>query len=71
MTDIPPALRDDLTTYLLCSSPDRARIIAELVQRNPGMAEIFMDFEADDDPDTVGDRATDQPTSSKLTKTVA
>jgi hypothetical protein len=28
---IPPALRDDLITYLFCSSPDRARIIAELL----------------------------------------
>jgi hypothetical protein len=33
--EIPPALRDDLLTYLFCSSPDRARIIAELLARTP------------------------------------
>jgi hypothetical protein len=47
--DIPPALRDDLITFLLCDSPDRARIISELVERNPGIAELLMDLEADDD----------------------
>jgi hypothetical protein len=46
--DIPPALRDDLISYLLCTSPDRARIIADLIQRNPGMGELLMDLEADD-----------------------
>jgi len=30
---IPPSLRDDLITYLFCTSPDRARIIAELLVR--------------------------------------
>jgi hypothetical protein len=33
---IPPALRDDLITYLLCTSPDRARIIAERWNGTPG-----------------------------------
>ena len=35
---ISPALRDDLLAYLLCTSPDRARLIAELTARNPGIA---------------------------------
>ena len=47
--DISPALRDDLLAYLLCTSPDRARLIAELTVRNPGIAELLMDLEADDD----------------------
>ena len=52
--EIPPTLRDDLLTYLFCTSPDRARIIAELVQRNPGIADLLMDLEADEAtcPDT-------------------
>lgn len=44
---IPPALRDDLLTDLLCTSPDRARIIAELLVRNPG-GRLLIDLEADD-----------------------
>jgi hypothetical protein len=31
------------------TSPDRARIIGELVARNPGMADLLMELEADDD----------------------
>ena len=46
---ISPALRDDLLTYLLCTSPDRARLIAELTERNPGIAELLINLEADDD----------------------
>jgi len=34
VTEIAPALRDDLLAYLFCTSPDRARIIAELLVRN-------------------------------------
>lgn len=49
MPDIPPAIRDDLLTYLFCTSPDRARIIAELLVRNPGLGELLADLEADDD----------------------
>lgn len=45
---VPPALRDDLLTYLFCTSPDRARII-ELLVRNPGIGELLADLEADDD----------------------
>jgi hypothetical protein len=45
---IPPALRDDLITYLLCTSPDRARIVGELTARNPGIANLLADLEADD-----------------------
>ena len=34
---------------MLCTSPDRARLIAELIERNPGIADLLMDLEADDD----------------------
>ena len=47
--EIPPALRDDLLTYLFWTSPDRARIIAELLVKNPGMGGLLADLEADDD----------------------
>jgi hypothetical protein len=47
--NIPDPLRDDLPRYLFCTSPDRARIIAELMDRNPGIAELLMDLEADND----------------------
>jgi hypothetical protein len=47
--DIPPGLRDDLIAYLLCDSPDRARLISELTTRNPGMADLLMDLETDDE----------------------
>ncbi len=48
-SSLPPALRDALLTYLSCTSPDRARIIAELLVRKPGMGELLADLEADDD----------------------
>jgi hypothetical protein len=48
-THIPDALRDDLLTYLFCTSPDRARIIAKLMVRNPGIGDLLADLEADDD----------------------
>jgi len=44
---IPVDLRDDLITYLFCDSPDRARIVAELLVRNPGMGDLLADLEAD------------------------
>ena len=47
--DISPALRDDLLAYLLCTSPDRARLIAELTARNPRIANLLMDLESDDE----------------------
>jgi hypothetical protein len=47
--DIPPALRDDLIAYLLCDSPDRARIISELLVRNPGMGDLLAELESDDE----------------------
>ena len=47
--DISPALRDDLLARLLCPSPDRARLIAGMTARNPGIADLLMDLEADDD----------------------
>jgi hypothetical protein len=33
----------------MCSSPDRARIVAELLRRNPGMGDLLAELEADDD----------------------
>ena len=33
----------------MCTSPDRARMIAELTVRNPSIAGLLMDLEADDD----------------------
>ena len=48
VVDISPALRDDLLAYLLSTSPDRARLIAELTARNPGIADLLMDLESDD-----------------------
>ena len=38
-----------LLAYLFCTSPDRARLIAELIERNPGIADLLMDLEAEDD----------------------
>jgi hypothetical protein len=49
VTDIPPGLRDYLIAFLLCDSPDRARIISELLQWNLSMDDLLMDLESDDD----------------------
>ena len=43
------AFRDDLLAYLLCTSPDRARLIADLIARNPGITNLLMDLEGDDE----------------------
>jgi hypothetical protein len=42
-------LRDEQVTYLLATSFERARVIGELTTRNPAMADLLMDLEADDD----------------------
>ena len=34
---------------MLCTSPDRARLIADLIARNPGITYLLMDLEADDE----------------------
>jgi hypothetical protein len=47
--DIPAKLRDNLIRYLLATSTERARVIGELSERNPGMADLLMELEADDD----------------------
>lgn len=49
MDGIPPALRDELATYVLATSFERARAIGELTTRNPAMADLLIDVEADDD----------------------
>lgn len=48
-SQLPEPLRRDLLRYLGATSEDRAHLIGELTQRNPGMAELLLDFEADDD----------------------
>ena len=47
--DIAPELRDGFIRYLFATSHERARIIGELTERNPGMADLLTDLEADDD----------------------
>ena len=42
-------LRDDLLTYLFCRSPERARIVAQLLLKNPGMGDLLADLETDAD----------------------
>ncbi|HET6791557.1 MAG TPA: hypothetical protein VFI35_08245 [Actinomycetota bacterium] len=48
-SNVTPELRRDLLRYLSATSEERARLIGELVERNPGMASLLMDLEADDD----------------------
>ena len=47
--DLSPDLRRDLLRYLGATSKERARLIGQLVERNPGMADVLMDLEADYD----------------------
>jgi hypothetical protein len=47
--DIPSSMRDDLIAYLMCDSPDRPRLIAEMLVRNPGMGDLLAALETDDD----------------------
>ena len=42
-------LRHEVLRYLGATSQDRARLIGELTERNPGMADLLLDLEADDD----------------------
>ena len=46
---MPPHLRSDLLRYLAATSEERARLIGELVDRNPGMAEVLMELESSED----------------------
>jgi hypothetical protein len=48
-SDLTPELRRDLLRYLAATSAERARLIGELTGRNPGMADLLADLEADDD----------------------
>jgi hypothetical protein len=45
---VPPELRLDLLRYLAATSEERARLIGELGHRDPGMADVLMDLETDD-----------------------
>ena len=47
--EIPPALRDDPIAFLLCDPADRARLIADLLKRNPWMGDLLAELEAGDD----------------------
>jgi hypothetical protein len=42
-------LRRDLLRYLAATSKERAHLIGELGRRNPGLANLLVDLEADDD----------------------
>jgi hypothetical protein len=42
-------LRHELLRYLAATSQDRARLIGELTERNPGMADLLLDLETDGD----------------------
>jgi hypothetical protein len=46
--NIGPVLRSDLLRYLAARSEERARLIGELVERNPGMADLLADLETED-----------------------
>lgn len=46
--ELPPELRRDLLRYLAATSEERARLIGEFVERNPGMADVLMELEADE-----------------------
>jgi hypothetical protein len=48
-SQLPNALRHDLLRYLGATSEERARLIGELTSRNPGMADLLVELEADDD----------------------
>jgi hypothetical protein len=52
-SQLPERLRRELLRYLSATSEERARLIGELTQRNPGMANLLADLEADD---TLRDR---------------
>ncbi|MGI8615691.1 MAG: hypothetical protein ACR2L4_02755 [Actinomycetota bacterium] len=41
--------RRDLLRYLAATSEERTRLIGELVDRNPGMADSLIELEGDDD----------------------
>jgi hypothetical protein len=42
-------MRRELLRYLGATLQDRARLIGELTERNPGIADLLLDLEADDD----------------------
>ena len=52
-------LRRELLAYVSATSEERARLIGELTQRNPGMADLLADREADD---TLRDRSSSTST---------
>jgi hypothetical protein len=49
VSQLPEPLRRELLRYLGATSHDRARLIGQLTERNPGMADLLLGLEADDD----------------------
>jgi hypothetical protein len=49
LPSLPEPLRRDLLRYLGATSEERARLIGELTWRNPAIADLLTDLEADDD----------------------
>ena len=47
--EIQDELSADLIRYLLATSEGRARLIGEMTERNPGMAELLIDLETDEE----------------------
>ena len=52
-SQIRPELRRDLLRYLGATSAERARLIGELTERNPHLADLLADLEGDDDLRTL------------------
>ena len=46
MNDIPESRRSDLLRYAQASSAERARLLEDLLEKNPGMAGIVAELEA-------------------------
>jgi hypothetical protein len=46
---LPDPLRRELLDYLLTTSQELAAMIATLAERNPSMADLLINLEADDD----------------------
>jgi hypothetical protein len=48
-THLNPDLQGDLLRYLATTSEERARLLGELVEGNPGIADLLIDLETVDD----------------------
>ena len=61
LSRLPERLRRELLRYLSATSEERARLIGELTERNPGMADVLADLEVND---TLRDRFELEPLRS-------